>query len=101
MDLLTICAWTKRIKVADKWLSVEEYLLQGPVFFPEPLPVHQQREALFESELARVGGFQLLVKSIRHSGQFHGVQFFNRRPDLTLCFPFWVVKITAAGCSAG
>ncbi|MDQ1474590.1 MAG: hypothetical protein QOJ99_6070 [Bryobacterales bacterium] len=28
MDLLTMCAWTKRIKVADRWLSVEEYLLQ-------------------------------------------------------------------------
>jgi hypothetical protein len=28
MSLLTICAWTKRIKVADEWLSVEDYLLK-------------------------------------------------------------------------
>jgi len=52
---------------------------QCPVLFPEPLPIHQQGEALFESELAHVGGFHLSVEGVGHSMQLHRVQLFNRR----------------------
>ena len=27
-ELLIVCAWTKRIKVGDRWLSLEQYLLE-------------------------------------------------------------------------
>src|SRR5665213_220061 len=52
---------------------------QCPVFLPEPLPVYQQRETLFESELAHIGGLYLSMKGLCHSMQFHRVQLFNRR----------------------
>jgi hypothetical protein len=52
---------------------------QCPILFPEPLPIHQQGEALFESELTRVGRFHLSVKGVGHAMQLHRMQFFNRR----------------------
>jgi hypothetical protein len=50
---------------------------QGAVLFPQPLLIHQQREAFFEAELAGFGGFQLCTEGIGESMQFHGVQFIE------------------------
>jgi len=52
---------------------------QRPVLFPEPLPIHQEGEALFEAELAHVGRFHLRLEGIGHAMQLHRVQLFNRR----------------------
>src|SRR5215467_12996453 len=52
--------------------------LQRPVLPPVPLPVYQQREALFEAELRRLRFFLLLSKSIGHAAHAHGVQLFDR-----------------------
>jgi PAS domain-containing protein len=27
-NILTICAWTKRVRVGDEWVSIEDYLMQ-------------------------------------------------------------------------
>ena len=47
-------------------------------FFPRPLAVHEQSEALFETELVDLGGFDLLLESIDHPVQLHNLQFFYR-----------------------
>jgi hypothetical protein len=52
---------------------------QRQVLFPEPLPIHQKGEALFEAELAHVGRFHLSLEGFGHSMQLHRVRLFNRR----------------------
>jgi hypothetical protein len=52
---------------------------QCPVLFPEPLPVHQQGEALFESQLTHIGRPRLSMEGVSHAIQLHRVQLFNRR----------------------
>jgi hypothetical protein len=27
-EFITLCAWTKRVRVGDRWCSIEDYLLQ-------------------------------------------------------------------------
>src|ERR1051326_162074 len=51
--------------------------LQCPILTPVPLSVHQQRQALLEAELRRVGVFLLLRESFRHAAQAHGMQLLN------------------------
>ena len=46
--------------------------------FPGPLPVHEQSEALFETELVDLGRFNLLLEGIDHPVQLHDLQFFYR-----------------------
>jgi hypothetical protein len=45
--------------------------------FPEPLLIHQQRQAFLETELTRTRSFQLRAESIRHAVWFLGMQFFD------------------------
>jgi len=46
---------------------------QCAILFPEPLLIDEQRIALLEAELARVGCLDLCAEGIGHSVQFHGV----------------------------
>src|SRR5262245_36213713 len=52
--------------------------LQGPVLPPVPLPVYQQRQALFETELRALRTFLLLRKSLHHPAQAHGIELLYR-----------------------
>src|SRR5436190_17094589 len=49
-----------------------------PVLPPVPLPVHQQRKPLLETELRRLRIFLLLGKSLGHAAHAHGVQLLCR-----------------------
>src|SRR5580692_5299816 len=51
---------------------------QGPVLFPEPLLIHQQRKTFFEAELAGLCSFQLCAEGVRHPMQLHNVKFLYR-----------------------
>ena len=55
-----------------------ESSVQRPVLPPVPLPVDQQREALFEAELSGLGILLLLSEAIRHATHPHGVQLLDR-----------------------
>jgi hypothetical protein len=46
---------------------------------PIPLLVHQQGETLFEAEAGSFGIFQLAANGFGHAGQFHRIQFLDRR----------------------
>jgi hypothetical protein len=41
--------------------------------------IDQQTEAFLEAQLAGGGIADLLTQGVGHSGQFHGVQLFDRR----------------------
>src|SRR4030081_2467896 len=51
---------------------------QRLVLLPQPLLIDEHAHALFEAELAHIGGFQLSAEGVGHSVQFHGVQLLNR-----------------------
>src|ERR1700723_1120725 len=46
---------------------------QGPILFPQPLLIDQKGKTFFETELVRLGSFQLSAEGIVHPVHFHGV----------------------------
>src|SRR6266571_7192871 len=70
------------VDVLDYAALFQPRYLQSPrqraVLLPEPLVIDEHPKTLLEAELAQVGGFQLRAEGIRHSVQFHGVQFLDR-----------------------
>ena len=64
--------------VGELELSSFEPRGHGPVFFPGPLPVDQQRQSLFEIQLECVGLLALFFEGLDHAFQAQGPEFFQR-----------------------
>jgi len=88
-------AWSPVIDIFHRGRALQPRVAQAPgqgaVFFPAPLAVHQQAEALLKAEPAQVGLFQLLAERVGHAVQAHDVEFVQSLLVEHERFLYWAV----------
>ena len=71
------------INIFDGGIGFESRIFQPSdkclVLEPVPLVVDQQSQPLFKAEARDFGIFVLTADGIGHTGQFHGMEFFDCR----------------------
>ena len=50
---------------------------EGAIFFPDPLSLHQHRQALVEIQVTALRLLLLFLPGLGQAVEFHGVEFFH------------------------